>query len=133
MAGQDVAAPEIKLKYKETVLGLLWVVLQPLLMMAIFTAVFSGVRGLPAEGGAPYPLFVLSGLVLWMVFSSGLQGAPNAVVANAHVLSKIYFPRLILPLSSLVVALFDPGMTLLFSAGLLLYYQHPLPSSRSVA
>lgn len=112
---------DIKVKYKQTVLGFAWTILQPLLMMGLFTLFFSKAVS-TSTGTLPYPVFVLSGLLPWMLFSSGLTNAGNSMVANAHMIKKIYFPRLILPVSAVLVALFDLIMALpVFAVVLLLY------------
>jgi len=97
---------DIKIKYKQTILGLLWVILQPLLMMLIFTFFFGRALNVPSSD-IPYPLFVLSGLIIWNIFSSGVSTAGNSMITNANIIKKIYFPRLIIPLSAVLVSLFD--------------------------
>jgi lipopolysaccharide transport system permease protein len=115
---------DVKVKYKQAALGFLWAVLQPLAMMVVFTLVF-GV-GLKVEtDGVPYPIFAYSGLLMWNVFSSGLLGASNSMVGNAHIIKKIYFPRLIIPMSAILGSVFDFLMALVVYVGLLVYYhQH---------
>jgi lipopolysaccharide transport system permease protein len=97
---------DVKVKYKQTVLGFLWVVLQPLLMIAVFTFLFSKALKHP-ESTIDYPVFAFSGLILWNVFSASVINGGNSMVANAQVIKKIYFPRLIIPLSSIIVAFVD--------------------------
>ncbi len=97
---------DIKVRYKQAVLGAGWALIQPLITMAIFTFVFGRLANMPA-GGVPYPLLVLAGLLPWQLFSTALSGASNSVVGNSHLISKVYFPRLIVPISSLGVALID--------------------------
>ncbi len=97
---------DIKVRYKQAVLGAGWALIQPLITMAIFSFVFGRLAGMP-DGGAPYPLLVLAGLLPWQLFSTALTGASNSVVGNSHLISKVYFPRLIVPISSLGVALID--------------------------
>ncbi len=98
---------DIKVKYKQTILGFLWAVLQPLIMALLFSfflgKAISNYTTLPM----PYEIFALSGLVLWGVFSSGINNAGNSMVSNANIIKKIYFPRLIIPISSVLVGLFD--------------------------
>ena len=113
---------DIKIKYKQTVLGFLWAILQPLLMMIIFTFFFGRALTIPSQN-MPYPLFVFSGLLIWNMFSSGLSSASNSMVSNALIIKKIYFPRIVIPASALLVALFDFLMSLILFAALLLYYQ----------
>lgn len=112
---------DIKVKYKQTVLGFLWAILQPLLMMAIFVVFFAKALKVPTDG-VPAPLFYYSGLLLWNVFSSGISGAGNSMVANANIIKKIYFPRLIIPISSILTAVFDFAMALIIFIILVIYY-----------
>lgn len=102
---------DIKVRYKQAVLGAGWALIQPLITMAIFSFVFGRLAGMP-DGGAPYPLLVLAGLLPWQLFSTALTGASNSVVGNSHLISKVYFPRLIVPISSLGVALIDFAIVL---------------------
>jgi len=111
---------DVKLKYKHTSLGIAWAVLQPLLLMLAFTLFFGG--RMREETDLPYPVFAFTGLLLWGVFAAGLAGAGNSMVSNAHIIRKIYFPRLIIPVSSVIVALFDFLMALPLLAVLLLWY-----------
>jgi lipopolysaccharide transport system permease protein len=113
---------DIQVKYKQTLLGFLWAVLQPLLMMFVFTIFFGKVLNSPSEG-LPYPVFVLSGLILWGLFSNGLLTASNSMVTNANIIKKIYFPRMIIPFSAILSALFDFIMALIVYCGILIYYQ----------
>lgn len=112
---------DIQVKYKQTVLGFLWAVLQPVLMMVVFTVFFSKVLNAPSEG-LPYPVFVLSGLILWSLFSNGLMNSSNSMVNNANIIKKIYFPRMIVPLSAILSALFDYFMALLVYTVVLVIY-----------
>jgi lipopolysaccharide transport system permease protein len=116
---------DIKIKYKQTALGFLWAILQPLFMMVIFTLFFGRVLNVPSQS-LPYPVFVFSGLLIWNTFSTGLTNAANSMVNNATIIKKIYFPRLIIPVSSILVALFDFLMAFVLFLPLLLYYRQPL-------
>jgi lipopolysaccharide transport system permease protein len=116
---------DVKIKYKQTVLGFLWAVLQPLFMMLIFTFFFGMALNIPSQN-LPYPIYVFSGLLIWNMFSTGLTNASNSMVNNASIIKKIYFPRLIIPVSSILVALFDFLMAFVLFVALLLYYQQPL-------
>jgi lipopolysaccharide transport system permease protein len=113
---------DIKIKYKQTVLGFVWAVLQPLIMMLIFTFFFGRALKIPSQQ-LPYPIFVFSGLLIWNTFSSGLTGAANSMVNNASIIKKIYFPRLIIPVSSILVALFDFLMAFVLFIVLLLSFK----------
>jgi len=97
---------DVKIRYKQTAIGVLWVVLQPLLSMGVFTIFFGRLAKLPSDG-LPYPVFYFAALVPWTYFASALQNATNVVVENQRVITKVYFPRLILPLSSVVSGLVD--------------------------
>ncbi|MBI5371158.1 MAG: ABC transporter permease [Sphingobacteriales bacterium] len=97
---------DIKVKYKQTYLGILWAIIQPLGMMFLFTLLFS--RALKIDtGSVVYPVFVLSGLILWNLFSAAISHAGDSMIQNAHIIKKIYFPRLIIPGSAVLLALFD--------------------------
>ncbi len=97
---------DLKVRYKQAVLGAGWALIQPIITTAIFTFVFGRLAGMPS-GGVPYPVLVLAGLLPWQLFSNSLNGTSNSVVGNSHLISKVYFPRLIIPLSSLAVAIVD--------------------------
>lgn len=116
---------DIKVKYKQTALGVIWVVLQPLLLMAIFTYFFGQVLGVEPEG-MPYEVFAFSGVLLWNFFSSAVTNAGNSMVANASIIKKIYFPRLVIPLSSVIVALVDLFITFILFFVFLAVYGHPV-------
>ena len=119
---------DIKIKYKQTILGFLWAILQPLLMMVIFTFFFGRALNVPSQN-LPYPVFVFSGLLLWNTFSSGLTNSANSMVNNAQIIKKIYFPRLIIPVSSILVALFDFMMAFGLFVPLLIFYEQPVSLS----
>jgi lipopolysaccharide transport system permease protein len=112
---------DLKVKYKQTVLGFMWAVLQPLLMTVIFSLFFGRALNVPSQG-LPYPVFVLSGLIVWNLFSSGLTSAATSMVNNFLVIKKIYFPRLVIPVSAVLIALFDFAIAFIFFIGVLLYY-----------
>lgn len=116
---------DIKIKYKQTVLGFLWAVLQPLFMMLIFTFFFGNALDIPSQN-LPYPVFVFSGLLVWNAFSSGLSNASNSMVNNALIIKKIYFPRIIIPVSSILVAMFDFLIAFMLFVPVLLFYQQPV-------
>lgn len=112
---------DIKVRYKQTFFGFAWAVMQPILMMVLFTFFFGKKLGVPSDS-IPYPIFVFTGLLMWNIFSSGLTSASNSIINNAHIIKKIYFPRLIIPLSSVMVTLFDFLMALSIYTVLLIYY-----------
>lgn len=113
---------DVKIKYKQTALGFLWAVIQPLLMMVIFTVFFGKTLNIPSQN-LPYPVYVFSGLLIWNLFSSGLTTASSSMVNNASIIKKIYFPRLIIPVSSVLVSLFDFFMAFILFVGILIFYQ----------
>jgi lipopolysaccharide transport system permease protein len=110
---------DIKVRYKQTALGVIWVILQPLISTFVFTVFFGRMAGVPS-GDLPYPLFVLIGLVFWGFFSGSLNTASNSLVSNEHIIKKVYFPRIILPLAAIVTSSVDflVNLTLLFILGL---------------
>jgi lipopolysaccharide transport system permease protein len=115
-----LALRDIKVRYKQTALGVAWVLLQPLLAMGIFSIVF-GQRGLAANG-VPYPLFVVSGLVPWFYFSNATSGASGSIVGNTQLISKVYFPRLAIPLAAVLANLVDLSIGLLLELVLLVIF-----------
>jgi len=121
---------DIKVRYKQTTLGVLWALIQPAVTLAVFTFIFGKLAGMPA-GGAPYPLLVICGLLPWQLFAAAFSNASGSLVANTHLISKVYFPRLIVPLSSVAVALIDFLVVLLLLAGLCAWW-HFVPDWRVV-
>lgn len=112
---------DLKVKYKQTFIGAAWAIIQPVLFMLIFTVFFAGALKIPS-GDLPYPVFVFAGILLWNVFSSGLQNAGNSMVSNANIIKKIYFPRLIIPISSIISSLVDFFIALAFYLVIIIYY-----------
>lgn len=114
---------DVKVRYKQTVVGVLWVVLQPMATMLIFTFVFNRIANL-TSGSVPYPLFAYTGLLPWQLFTAGIAGATASIVSNGNLISKIYFPRLIIPAASVLAGLVDFGVSLAVLAGLMWYYHY---------
>lgn len=102
---------DIKVRYKQAVLGVAWAVIQPAIQTVLLTFVFGKLAKMN-DGGLPYPLIVLCGLLPWQLFTGAFNGAGNSLVGNSHLISKVYFPRLIVPVSSLAVSLIDFGVML---------------------
>jgi len=98
---------DVSVRYKQTVIGLLWAVIRPFLTMVVFTVVFGRLAGLPSDGGAPYPVLVFTGMLPWFLFSSILSEASGSLIGNANLISKVYFPRLVIPTAAAVVAVVD--------------------------
>lgn len=116
-----LALRDVKLRYKQTALGVLWVVLQPLMAAAIFAVIFGHFARLPSDG-QPYLLFVYCGLLGWNLFSGIMQRAGNSLVAESRLITKVYFPRLLIPLSAAVAALVDFGVSFVVLLGLLAWF-----------
>ncbi|MBY0434579.1 MAG: ABC transporter permease [Cyclobacteriaceae bacterium] len=113
---------DIMVKYKQTVLGVLWAVLQPLLLMLIFT-MFVGRSLRFSSGDISYPVFAFSGLILWLAFSSGIINAGNSMIQNSQIIKKVYFPRLIIPMSAIIVSIIDFLVAFVVFIALLIFYQ----------
>jgi lipopolysaccharide transport system permease protein len=112
---------DIKVRYKQTALGIAWVVLQPLLVMGIFSVVF-GQTGRLSSDGLPYPLFVIAGLVPWLYVANATSNASGSIVGNTQLISKVYFPRLVIPLAAILAGMVDFGIGVLLQAGMLVLY-----------
>lgn len=121
---------DLKIRYKQTAVGVLWAVFQPLASMVIFTVFFGRFARMPSDG-IPYPIFVYTGLLLWNYFAFGLSHASSSMLANSGVIQKIYFPRLIIPLSSSLIGLLDFCVASTILAGMMFYY-HYIPSFSGV-
>lgn len=120
LAWRDVAV-----RYKQTVIGLAWALIQPLATMVVFSIIFGKIAKLPTEGTAPYALLVYAGLLPWQLFATSLTGASNSLIGNANLISKVYFPRLIVPASAVVVACVDFLISFAILACLMVWYQYP--------
>ena len=112
---------DVMVRYKQAVLGIGWAVLQPLLTMVIFSVIFGNLAGLPSDG-IPYPLFSFAALLPWNLFAGSMGRAGTSLVSNSNLLSKVYFPRLIIPLSALVAGLVDFAVAFLVMLGMMVYY-----------
>ena len=117
LAWRDVA-----IRYKQTVIGLAWAFVRPFMTMVVFTIVFGKLAKLPTEGAAPYAVLVFAGLLPWTLASSILNDASGIVTGNAQLVSKVYFPRLIIPLATVLVGLIDFCVSLIILAGVLVWY-----------
>ena len=111
----------VLVRYKQAVLGIAWAVIQPVMTMVVFTVIFGRLAGLSSDG-APYPLFSLAALLPWLLFAGSVQSGGSSLVGNANLLTKVYFPRLIMPIAAIGAALVDFGISLIVLAGVLLYY-----------
>jgi len=122
LAWRDVAV-----RYKQTIIGASWALIRPFLTMLVFTMVFSRIAKLPSDAAIPYPLMVFVGTVAWTFFSTGLTDASNSLIGNSNLISKIYFPRLIVPIAAVVVAFADFLIAFALLLGMMVWYQF-LPS-----
>ena len=113
---------DLAVSYKQTVIGVAWAVIRPLLTMVIFTIVFGKIAKLPSAGSAPYPVMVFAGMLPWFLFSTILGDASNSIVANAGLIGKVYFPRLIVPVAAGVVSLVDFCVNLALMFGMMVWY-----------
>jgi len=114
---------DVKARYKQRVLGVLWAVIVPLMSMVVFTLVFGRFVGQQKElGDIPYPVFAYAGLLPWLLFSASALRSSNSVVANSHVITKVYFPRVLTPLSSVGVSLVDFGISFCILLALMVFY-----------
>jgi lipopolysaccharide transport system permease protein len=111
----------VAVQYKQSILGLGWAVINPLVTTIVFSVVFGVLAAIPSDG-KPYPLFVLSGLILWQYFTRAVSAGSASLVANAGIITKVYFPRLILPLSTVLAALLDLAVASLLLLAMMLYY-----------
>src|SRR4030066_1949285 len=112
---------DIKVKYKQTALGVIWAVLQPLLTMVVFSILFGKLAKMPSEG-IPYPVFVYAGLLPWNYFSSALSSSGNSLVASSNLITKVYFPRLIIPASASLSSLLDFLIASVILIGMMFFY-----------
>lgn len=114
---------DIKVRYKQTMLGALWAVIQPVMLMLVFTFIFGTVAKLPTDGNIPYPIFSYTALLPWGLFVAALNQASRSLTTNQNMITKIYFPRLILPLSSVLAGLVDFAIASVILIGLMFYYK----------
>ncbi len=113
---------DIQVRYKQTALGAMWAVLQPLVMMIVFTFVFGKFMNVAAKVDVPYPIFAYAGLLPWTFFATSVNASSNSLVANAGLLRKVYFPRLLMPLAALGAPLIDYAIAMVVLGGLMFWY-----------
>lgn len=122
-----LALRDLRVRYKQTFLGVAWAVIQPLATMVVLHIFFGKVMGMADRvGGVPYPVFLYAGLLPWTLFANAVTASSNSLVGNAHILSKVYFPRLLLPLSATLVPAIDYAIAFVVLAGLMLWFQVPV-------
>lgn len=115
---------DLLVRYKQTVIGVLWAVIRPLITVVIFSIIFGRLAKLPS-GAVPYPVFALAGLLPWQLFSTALADAGGSVLANSQLISKVYFPRLIIPISATITALADSAISAAMLGLLMVWYRIP--------
>jgi len=113
---------DIKVRYKQTVLGGLWAIIQPFFTMIVFTLFFGKLAKVPSDG-IPYPIFVYAGLLPWTYFANAVTASGNSLVGSANLITKVYFPRLIIPASALLAGLLDLFIAMIVLVGMMIYYQ----------
>lgn len=121
---------DVLVRYKQTEIGIAWALIQPLATMIVFTVIFGNIAKLPS-GGVPYPILVFSAMLPWQLFSNSISAGSNSLITNANLLSKIYFPRLIVPASAIVVSLVDFLLSGTILVGLMVWYGQ-MPTWRMV-
>ena len=114
---------DIAVRYKQTIIGIAWALIRPFLTMLVFTLVFGKLAKLPSEGAAPYALMVLAGLLPWQFFSTALSEASGSLIGNANLISKVYFPRLIVPTAAVVVSFVDFLISFVILVALMAWYK----------
>lgn len=120
---QVLARRDISVRYKQTVIGVAWALIRPLLTMVVFTIVFGKLAKLPSDGTAPYALMVFAGMLPWSFFAAALGDASSSLIVNANLISKVYFPRLIIPLAAVIVAFLDFVVSFAILVGLMIWYR----------
>lgn len=122
-----LALRDLRVRYKQTLLGVSWAVIQPLATMVVLHIFFGKIMGMAERvGDVPYPVFLYAGLLPWTLFANAVTASSNSLVGNAHILSKVYFPRLLLPLSATIVPVIDYCIAFAVLAGLMLWFQVPM-------
>lgn len=122
---------DILVRYKQTVIGMAWALIRPFLTMVVFTVVFGKLAKLPTEGDAPYPILVFAAMLPWQFFANSLAECSNSLITNANLISKVYFPRLIVPSSAVVVSFVDFMISGMILLGLMAWYDF-VPSWRII-
>lgn len=113
---------DIAVRYKQTILGLAWSAIRPFITMVIFTLIFGKIAKLPTEGGAPYPILVFAALLPWQFFAGAVVAVGNSIVVSSYLITKIYFPRILIPIASIGANLVDLLVSVIILAGIMLWY-----------
>ena len=117
---------DVKVRYKQTVLGVVWAILQPVLSMVVLSIFFGKLAGIAGKTGVPYPIFVYSGLLPWTFFANALGGSSNSVISNASLITKVRFPRIMLPISAIGGGLVDFALAFIVLLGLMIWFHVPI-------
>lgn len=114
---------DLSVRYKQTIIGILWAIIRPLLTMIVFTVIFSRIAKLPSDGSAPYALMVFAAMLPWSLFSNALTESSNSLIGNEKLISKVYFPRMIMPAATLITAFVDCLISFIILIGMMVYFQ----------
>ena len=114
---------DVSVRYKQTIIGILWALLRPLLTMVVFTVIFGRIAKLPSDGQAPYALLVFAAMLPWTLFANALSESSNSLINNANLIGKVYFPRLIIPAATLVTAFIDFLISFVILLGMMIWYR----------
>ena len=120
---QVLAWRDVSVRYKQTFIGVVWALIRPFLAMVVFAVIFGKIAKLPSDGNVPYPLLIFAGILPWSFFSSALADASNSVLSNSNLIGKVYFPRMIVPIAAVIVALVDFAISFFILILLMVYYQ----------
>ena len=115
---------DVSVRYKQTIIGVAWAIIRPFLTMVVFSVIFGRLANLPSDGNAPYPLLVFAAMLPWSLFSTALGEASNSLIGSANLISKVYFPRLIIPTATVVTAFVDFLISFVILVGMMLYYRY---------
>lgn len=128
-----LAIRDVKVRYKQASLGIAWALLQPLAQMIIFTIIFHRFAGIRGDASVPYPVFCMAGLTVWGLFANGLSLSSDSLVSNANLVTKVYFPRVIVPLATILTAAVDSAIAAIFLVGLMIVMHVPFHATALLA
>ncbi len=128
-----LALRDVRVRYKQASLGIAWALLQPLVQMVVFTVLFNRLAGLRSDGSVPYPVFCLAGLTVWGLFASGLSNASESLLNSANLVTKVYFPRVLIPLATILAAVVDCAIAGVLLAGLMIVMHVPFHATALLA
>ena len=114
---------DVSVRYKQTIIGILWAIVRPFLTMVVFTVIFGRIAKLPSDGSAPYALLVFAAMLPWSLFSNALSESSNSLIGNANLIGKVYFPRMIIPAATMLTAFIDFFISFIIMVAMMIYYQ----------